>query len=57
VPGAALRFGLPCVSAVAATSGEEVIATLPFGHGETVLVVEQDAVRLLRDEQIFAALA
>jgi DNA-binding NtrC family response regulator len=57
IVGAGSRFEvwLPRVSAVAATSGE-VIATLPFGHGETVLVVEQDAVRLLRDEEIFAAL-
>jgi len=55
--GAGSRFEvwLPCVSAVASTFGQ-VIVTLPFGHGETILVVEQDTVRLLRDEEIFAAL-
>ncbi len=53
--GSRFEVWLPCVNAVASTSGE-VIATLPFGRGETVLVVEQDAVRLLRDEEIFAAL-
>jgi len=56
-PGAGSRFEvwLPCVNAVASTSGQAV-ATPPIGHGETVLVVEQDAVRLLRDEETFAAL-
>ena len=53
--GSRFEVWLPQIDAVTSTSIEEV-ATLPFGRGETVLVIEDDAARLLRDEEIFAAL-
>ena len=57
VVGAGSRFEvwLPRIVAVPSISGED-ITTVPFGHGETVLVVEDDRERLLRDEEVFAAL-
>jgi signal transduction histidine kinase len=58
VVGAGSRFEvwLPRIVAVPSISCEN-IATVPFGNGETVLVVEDDRERLLRDEEIFAALS
>jgi DNA-binding NtrC family response regulator len=55
--GAGSRFEvwLPRIAAVPSTSGED-IATLSFGHGETVLLIEGDPERLLKDEEIFAAI-
>jgi signal transduction histidine kinase len=57
VVGAGSRFEvwLPRIAAVPSTSGED-IATLSFGHGETVLLIEGDPERLLKDEEIFAAI-
>jgi signal transduction histidine kinase len=53
--GSQFEVWLPRIDTVASTSRED-IATLPLGHGETVLVVEDDPERLLRDEEIIAAL-
>jgi signal transduction histidine kinase len=55
--GAGSRFEvcLPRIAAITTTIGEDV-ATFPFGNGEVVLVVEDDLERLLRDEEIIAAL-
>jgi CheY-like chemotaxis protein len=53
--GSRFEVWLPRIAAVASTAGDD-IATLAFGHGETVLVVEDDSERLLRDEELFAAL-
>jgi CheY-like chemotaxis protein len=57
VAGAGSRFEvwLPRIAAVPSTSGEDV-AAFPFGHGETVLLIEGDPERLLKDEEIFAAI-
>jgi signal transduction histidine kinase/CheY-like chemotaxis protein len=54
-PGAGSCFEtwLPCLGT--STPSEEASA-LPFGHGETLLVVDDDHVRLLTDEEILAAL-
>ena len=41
---------------IAASAPDRDAATLPFGHGETVLIIEDVPERLLRDEEIFAAL-
>jgi DNA-binding NtrC family response regulator len=46
---------LPRIDASAPASDEET-ATPPFGHGETVLLVEPSSEQLLRDEEILAAL-
>jgi signal transduction histidine kinase len=51
--GSQFEVWLPRVAAAA--SGED-IATLPFGHGETVLLVEDNLERLLKNEEILAAL-
>jgi signal transduction histidine kinase/FixJ family two-component response regulator len=55
--GAGSRFEvwLPRIDA-AVSAGDDDFATLSFGQGETVLVVEDDPERLLRDEEILAAL-
>jgi ActR/RegA family two-component response regulator len=54
-PGSGSRFEvwLPCVE-----SGdvEDVHDAVPAGRGETLLVIDDDAERLLRDEEIIAAL-
>ena len=50
--GSRFEAWLPCVAA--GTPGSN--ATLPFGQGEVVLIVEADAMRLMRDEEILAAL-
>jgi signal transduction histidine kinase len=55
--GAGSRFEvwLPRIDAVVLASDRD-LATLPFGNGETVLMVESSPARLLRDEEILAAL-
>jgi signal transduction histidine kinase/FixJ family two-component response regulator len=53
--GSRFEVWLPRTATVTSTSSED-FATLPLGHGETVLVVEDDPERLLRDEEIVAAL-
>jgi signal transduction histidine kinase len=53
--GSRFEVWLPCIAAAVSTSADN-FATLPFGNGETVLVVEDDPERLLRDEEILAAL-
>jgi signal transduction histidine kinase len=55
--GAGTRFEvwLPRIDAVAPASDAD-IAALPFGSGETVLLVEASPTRLLRAEEILAAL-
>jgi DNA-binding NtrC family response regulator len=62
-PGIGSRFEvwLPCVSAAEATPDEDAPdedapTTLLLGRGETVLVVDDDRERLLRDEEMLAAL-
>jgi signal transduction histidine kinase len=56
-PGAGSRFEvwLPCVAAVEPVPGEDTPA-LPFGRGETVLLIAGDRAQLLRDEETLAAL-
>jgi signal transduction histidine kinase len=56
-PGLGSRFEvwLPCV-ATPATASEDRAPALPLGRGETVLVVDADRARLLRDEEVLAAL-
>jgi signal transduction histidine kinase len=53
--GSRFEAWLPC-SAAATSASPEGISVLPLGSGETVLVVEDDPERLLRDEEILAAL-
>lgn len=57
VPGDGSRFEvwLPCISATVPCSGTAA-AVSSLGHGETVLVLETDSDRLLRDEELLAAL-
>ncbi len=56
-PGVGTRFEtwLPSCSSPPPASSE-TLGTLPFGSGETVLVIDEDIERLLRDEEILAAL-
>ena len=54
--GSRFEVWLPCISAAAPRSGDTTTAALSFGCGETVLVVETDTDRLLRDEELLAAL-
>jgi signal transduction histidine kinase len=56
-PGQGSRFEvwLPCI-ATPAPASEEAAPALPLGRGETVLVVDADRARLLRDEEMLAAL-
>jgi CheY-like chemotaxis protein len=56
--GAGSRFEvwLPRIAAAMPAPDSDHDATLPLGHGETVLVVEDDAERLSRDEEVLAAL-
>jgi signal transduction histidine kinase/CheY-like chemotaxis protein len=57
-PGAGTRFDiwLPSVSAAESPSSHEPAGSAPRGSGETVLVLEPDRERLLRHEEILAAL-
>jgi signal transduction histidine kinase len=52
--GSRFEIWLPRVDATASTP--DVVAALLLGRGETVLLVEEDGERLLRDEEILAAL-
>jgi signal transduction histidine kinase len=56
-PGQGSRFEvwLPCIAAAKPASTEKGPA-LPLGRGETVLVVDDDRMRLLRHEEMLAAL-
>jgi signal transduction histidine kinase len=56
-PRAGSRFEawLPCASTAAPASGE-TLSMLPLGHGETVLIIDEERTQLLKDEEIFAAL-
>lgn len=56
-PGAGSRFEawLPCLARGAAAP-EEASPSHQFGHGETVLVIDDTRERLLRDEETLAAL-
>jgi CheY-like chemotaxis protein len=53
--GSRFEVWLPCIDDVILMLPEDT-AMPPFGHGETVLVVEEDSERLPRDEEILAAL-
>jgi signal transduction histidine kinase len=57
MPGEGSRFEvwLPCVTAAEPVPGEDTPA-LPFGRGETVLLIASDRAQLLRDEETLAAL-
>jgi len=50
--GARFEAWLPCLDAGASAAN----AALPFGHGESILLVEYDDRQRLRDEEILAAL-
>jgi signal transduction histidine kinase len=56
-PGQGSRFEvwLPCITA-AMPAPAEIATSLPLGCGETVLVVDDERARLLRDEEMLAAL-
>jgi signal transduction histidine kinase len=56
-PGAGSRFEawLPCIAATAPQPRDDV-PVLPFGHGETVLVIDDASERLIADEELLAAL-
>ena len=56
-PGIGSRFEvwLPCIAADVPGLDEEV-PSLPLGHGETVLLINEERERLLRDEEMLAAL-
>jgi signal transduction histidine kinase/CheY-like chemotaxis protein len=59
VPGRGSRFEAWLPAAVAdstAASRADEEATLPFGGGETVLIIDDERERLLRDEEMLAAL-
>jgi nitrogen-specific signal transduction histidine kinase/CheY-like chemotaxis protein len=59
VPGRGSRFETWLPAAVAdstAASGADEEATLPLGGGETVLIIDDERERLLRDEEMLAAL-
>jgi CheY-like chemotaxis protein len=57
-PGAGTRFDiwLPCAPLVATVSERQAYGSSGRGDGETVLVLEVDRARLLRHEEILAAL-
>jgi CheY-like chemotaxis protein len=57
-PGFGSRFEvwLPCISAAAPRAGDAATAAFSFGQGETVLALEADSDRLLRAEELLAAL-
>jgi DNA-binding NtrC family response regulator len=57
-PGVGSRFEvwLPCITEVAPSAVKEAPRLLPRGEGETVLIVDDESERLLRDEEILAAL-
>ena len=57
MPGHGSRFEiwLPCIAATTPMPRRDA-PTLPLGKGETVLVVDEERERLLRDEEILAAL-
>jgi signal transduction histidine kinase len=56
--GAGTRFDiwLPCAPSVGLVPGQSPLGTAGRGNGETVLVLETDRERLLRHEEILAAL-
>ena len=55
-PGHGSRFEAWLPAATAGSTRRVGPAMLPLGHGETVLVVESERERLLRDEDMLAAL-
>jgi signal transduction histidine kinase len=55
-PGRGSRFEAWLPAAARNGSSAPDPSMLPFGHGETVLVVESERERLLRDEEMLAAL-
>jgi signal transduction histidine kinase/CheY-like chemotaxis protein len=54
--GSRFEVWLPCISAAAPGFSDTVTTAGSFGHGETVLMLDADADRLLRDEELLAAL-
>jgi CheY-like chemotaxis protein len=56
-PRAGSRFEawLPCAS-TGQSASPEALPMLPLGHGETVLVIDEEREQLLKDEEILAAL-
>jgi signal transduction histidine kinase len=55
-PAQGSRFEVWLPAAEAGSTASADPATLPLGHGETVLVVESERERLLHDEEMLAAL-
>jgi signal transduction histidine kinase len=57
-PGVGTRFAiwLPCSAGLPASDDGAKPAAIPFGHGETVLLLAEDQGRLLRCEEVVAAL-
>jgi signal transduction histidine kinase/CheY-like chemotaxis protein len=57
-PGRGSRFEawLPCSHGDSCSAAEGEDTSLPFGHGETLLLVEEDRAQLTRDEEMLAAL-
>jgi signal transduction histidine kinase len=53
--GSCFEVWLPCIAVAAPVPGDRV-APLPFGRGETVLVVDDEGERLLADEELLAAI-
>jgi signal transduction histidine kinase len=54
--GSRFEVWLPCISAAAPCSIHAETLTFSFGQGETLLVLETESDRLLRDEELLAAL-
>ncbi|MDQ0392138.1 two-component system VirA-like sensor kinase [Labrys monachus] len=57
-PGVGSRFEawLPCIAATAAPDRIASSGTLPLGRGETLMLIDDDSVRLMRGEEMLAAL-
>jgi signal transduction histidine kinase len=54
--GSCFTVWLPRIATTRSIGGSDIDATSSLGHGETVLVIENDTARLTRDEEVLAAL-